>query len=202
MQEQGILVGTSRCRESSGTSIREGWHSRHRSGPEVQIWGHLKMGTKAKRGKYPERKGNAESQYRSQKRTVFRRSLRRPLRTESSIIGESGYKRGGKGLSTTGQEMSAGKAAQGEHTFSGLPGPGGKCYLHMDTHSHGPFSHPSPSSAICVDAVVFLSDPSYWNFGRKGEESQEVTEGLGLVEGRGLDPRGSLGRQHEAIGRP
>ena len=73
----------------SGISIREGWYLRHRPGLEIQIWGHLKTGIEAKRGKHPERKGNTESQYRSHKTTVSRRSLRRPLRRDSSITGES-----------------------------------------------------------------------------------------------------------------
>lgn len=53
------------------------------------------------------------------------------------------------------------KAALEEAHVPWAPGLGGKRYLHTTTHSHGPLSHPSPSSAICVDAVVFLSDPSY-----------------------------------------
>lgn len=48
-------------------------------------------------------------------------------------------------------------------------------------HTPGALLCPGPqlSSAVDVDAVVFLSDPSHQNFGRKGEESQDVTEGLG-----------------------
>ena len=67
----------------------------------------------------------------------------------------------------------------------GLPSPGRKCYLHVTTHSHGPFSHPSPSSAICVEAVVFLSDPSYWNFGRKRGREPRCHRGPGAGGGRG-----------------
>lgn len=93
----------------------------------------------------------------------------------------------------------------GNASVKGRPGGarlGGKCYLQATTHSYGAFTHPSPSSAICVDVVVFLSDPSHWHFGRKGEEGQDVTEGLGLAENDSLDPWWSPGRQHEAIGSP
>lgn len=61
---------------------------------------------------------------------------------------------------------------------------------------------PCPSSAVGVDAVVFLSDPSHQNFGRKGEESQDVTERLGLTVGQDLDPVRSLEGQQEAVRRP
>lgn len=104
--------------------------------------------------------------------------------------------RGGKSCSTTCQEMPGKKTVLGEPHVPGLPSPGGKCYLHTTTHSHGPFSHPSPSSAICVEAVVFLFDTSDGNFGRKGEESQDI------AEGEGLDRRWSQGRQDEAMERP
>ena len=105
---------------------------RHRPGLEVQIWGHLKMGIEAKRGKHPERKGNTESQHRSHKTTVSRRSLRRLLRRASSITGESRVQTGRKGSSTTCQEMSMGKAAQG-----------GREYM-------------SPGSPALVENVIFM----------------------------------------------
>ena len=179
---------------SSGISIREGWYLRHRPGLEVEIWGHLKMGIEAKRGNHPERKG----------KEILRAGtgLTRPQflggvcedlsgETAPSLVSRE-YKRGAKSSSTTCQETPVGKAAWGGGAGGGsgrayapwLPSPGGKCYLHVTTHSHGPFSHPSPSSAICVEAVVFLSDPSYWNSGRKRGRKPRCHRGAGV--GRGV----------------
>lgn len=162
-------------RAPSGTAevmLRQGLGSRSNS---------AEMGTEVKRGRYPGRKGATESQHRSQGEPSFQEEL---AETPQSRVG--GVKEEGKAVNCWLRNARGRGRPEGRGTLPRLPGPGGKCYLHTATHSHGPSSQPSPPSAIRVDAVVFLSDPSSSNFGRKGEESQDVTEGRGWQRVRTL----------------
>lgn len=97
-----------------------------------------------------------------------------------------------------------GSPGWGRVYVSRLPSPGGKCYLHVTTHSHGPFSHPQPFLSYLCWGCGF----PFWPFllklwkekGKRAKLSQRAWGWWG--QGGSLTLEGSLGRQHEAIGRP
>lgn len=137
-----------------------------------------------------------------QRENSFPEGLQRALRrTQDSVIAESGLS----------EEKIAGpqpfqKCQRERRSWGGLCFPGSQPWFKMLSSYHHtlsrPFSEPSPSSAIYVVVVVFLSYSSHWNFGRKGEESQDASNWLALAIGDSFDPVWSLGRQEETIRRP
>lgn len=157
-----VLGGETRCRGPSGpcrdskVMLRQGLGSRCKSSLTS-----IEMGTEVQRGWYPDREGNTESVQEPRRTQLPGGACKDLLDQKVPSLGSRGVNEEGKAVNYWLGKTRGKRSLGGRPMLPRLPSPGGKCYLHTTTHSHGPFSHPGPSSAICVDAVVFLSDPSY-----------------------------------------